>query len=126
MNKIVLGQKSWTKTAAMILEEINTRFPNIKNYYQIGPGRLSALLHHKKAYQIGFVFMLTGKQDKSNTECIIYYPIKDTFVHRFCPLPHSPLNERDEVYQTKQGLMRIVDIEGEPAVAFETEYSRVV
>lgn len=125
MKGIVVGQQSWTETPAFILEEIMRKFPNLQVYYEIGKGRLSYLLHDKKAYRLGMVFPLTNRQTGRRDECIIYYPVKEMYVHSFCLQPIFPVTQEEESYWTKRGLMRIVQIKGKAAVEFTTGYSRV-
>ncbi len=123
-NKIIIGHKAWTETPAMVEEKMNNLFPNLRAYYRIGKGKVAHLLHAKKAYQLGIVFPLVGKDGKKGA--MIYYPIKNAFIRYFGPVPYLEVEDYDNVaMQTKRGFMRVVYLEGTPAFAFEKGYTRV-
>ena len=123
-NRIIIGHKTWSETPAMVLEKMDSLFPNLQSYYKIGKGKISHLIHPKKAYRLGVVFPLVDKDGKKET--VVYYPMKDAFVRYFCPLPYFPVQKYESIaMQTKRGFMRVVYLEGAPALAFENGYTRV-
>lgn len=123
-NRIIIGHKTWSETPTMVEEKLNNIFPNLRSNYKVGKGKISHLIHPKKAYRLGVVFPLLGKDGKK--EAVVYYPMKDAFVRYFCPLPYFPVEKYENIaLQTKRGFMRVVYIEDVPALAFEKSYTRV-
>ncbi len=124
MNKIIIGHKTWTETPAMILEKMNERFPNIQVFYQIGRGSLSHLVQPKEAYRLGVVFPLISKEGRRET--MVYYPIKDIYIHYFYQIPNMPVNKYEDIaMQTKRGFLRVACLNKRPVISFEEVYSRV-
>ncbi len=125
MKRVVFGQQSWTETPSMIRAEIDNNFPNLQKYYRIGEGKVAHLLHPKKVYQIGIVFLLENIANGYTDECIIYYPAKGMYVHCFCLQPYFPV-KRSSIIKTKRGLMQIVQMDNEAVIAFTSGYNKVI
>lgn len=125
MTQVVFGHRSWTETPELIFRQIKDRFPQLAEDYEIGRGRVSYLLHRKKAYRIGIVFPLTSRTDNRKQECLIYYPAKEMYVRSSCPLPNFSVGDKEESCQTKRGLMRVVKLGNEAVISFVSGYSRI-
>ena len=109
---------SWDETSQTVMKEMLEHFPNLKELYRIGEGVLCQLEHPKPKYQLGFVFPLedniTGKK-----ETIIYYPVKNSFVHHFNEVKGKPITETTPFIRTKRGNMKITEFnDGKFGVSF--------
>ena len=101
---------SWDETSQSVMKEMLKHFPNLEKFYRIGEGVLCQLEHPKPKYQLGFVFsledLLSGKK-----ETMIYYPIKNTFIHHFTGVRCKPINEVSPFIRTKRGNMKITEFD---------------
>ncbi len=123
MKKVIFGVKSRTETPQMILERIKKLFPQLEQNYQIGKGCLSQLEHLKPAYQIGMVFPLVDIVDGQDAGMVIYYPIKDAVVHSVCRQPYFPIKAGEFCLNTRRGMIRAEDLNGECVLTYTQLYN---
>lgn len=109
---------SWDETAQSIKQMLFESFPNLETLCFVGEGVLCHLEHSKPQYQLGFVFPLWDNQS-NRKETIIYYPVKNTFVHHYREINGEPVSQPSPFIRTKRGNMRIEEMaDGQYGVSF--------
>lgn len=120
-----MGEKSWTETPELVKEKLAKVFPKLAEHYEILEPVLSYLSDPKPPYQIGFVIPLKGKDIPTREGCIIYYPIKDSFVRRYNSVGEYPVADYGKIYNTKRGAMKIVETRGKASVQFAKSFQEI-
>ncbi len=123
-SKVAMVNRFWCETPETVREELDKKFPNLKEHFNIEKGVLSYLVHPRDEYRIGFVFSLTNEDGIKQT--VIYYPIKRIFVRLMNQVVHFPIRVEPRSFTTKRGLMRVVDCNGEKVITFYRIYTKVI
>ncbi len=113
----------WCETPETVREEMDKKFPQLKEHFSIGKGVLSYLVHHRDEYRIGFVFPLISEDGIKQT--VVYYPVKRLFVRLMNRIPHFPIHVEPRSFVTKRGLMRVAECNGENVVTFSRVYTEI-
>lgn len=125
MNRVVMGEMSWTETPELVKEKLNEVFPKLAEHYVADEPVLSYFSEIKPHYQLGFLIPLKCKETSENEGCVIYYPIKDVFVRKYSEVSAYPVMDYERIYNTKRGAMRIIELNGKAAVQFTKPFQKI-
>ncbi len=122
--KISVEERSRVETPQLIKEKITSVFPGIETFYTIEEGFLAYVPGVAPKYSQVMLFPVTFKET-GDKDLIGYYPIRDNYIQHFGVMDFFPIKEAGETFQTKRGLVTIIEVNGTLAYQFTKIVNRV-